>query len=87
MSKNDKNQLHNIVIFGNHDCPFCIKAKQLVKNHKKLKLKKFIPISISELKVIKNQIKTNKYIPNTVPLILDNGDYLGGFAELSKKYS
>jgi glutaredoxin len=72
------------VIYTKDNCSFCVKAKQLLKKHK-------IEI-IEEIDALKNRealvesvTKETGVAPRTVPQIWLNGEYVGGYKELTEK--
>lgn len=77
-----------LTIYGRETCPFCVKAKELAN---RLKADSYIEdfeyvdyqksgISVPELsKIAKVEIKT-------VPVVLLNGVYIGGFTDLKAKF-
>ena len=86
-SKKPISQTHSITIYGRKSCPYCDNAVRLVKRNPKLKLKEFKTVRNSDhLQNVKTKIKTRKKIPDTIPIVLEDGKYIGGFSELEKKY-
>lgn len=77
-----------LTIYGRETCPFCVKAKELAN---RLKADSYIEdfeyvdyqklgISVPELsKIAKVEIKT-------VPVVLLNDVYIGGFTDLKAKF-
>ena len=77
-----------IIIYGKHSCAYCQMALKLVKQSQKLTLKKFINVrSYDHLQTIKSKIITNKKIPDTIPIILIDNVYVGGYTQLKQKYN
>ena len=72
---------HNIVIYGEKWCPFCLNAKKIAKNM--TKHYKFIT-GKSGLQ-LKKILKSQK-IPKTIPQIIIDGKHIGGFTELKSFY-
>ena len=80
----------SFTIIGRNSCPYCIDAINIIMNNPNLKLDKFIStngMSKNQFMKLKQSIKTKKTIPNTIPIILENDKYIGGFQQLSKKYT
>lgn len=75
----------DVIIYGKSSCPFCNKAKSLSKKSKKYTLKKYVEVkSFDHFLNIKKSLNTKKKIPNTVPIILINDKYIGGFTDFEK---
>lgn len=77
-SKQRKKQ-HKIEIYGENWCPFCRNAKILAKRI--TKKNKFISgksgLELKKLLKLKN-------VPRTIPLVVVDGKYIGGFSNLKK---
>lgn len=89
-TKTKRSLSKNIIIIGRKTCPYCVHAEKLVRQHPKLTLKKYVSTENMDYEMfqkLKKTIKTTKTIPNTIPIIIENGKYLGGFSELFQKYS
>ncbi len=76
-------------LFGKDSCPFCKKAKDLLKEKNMNYTYRNViedPMAMHEMiAFVKPLIPSNK--PVTLPQIFLNGEYIGGFEELSKKLS
>ena len=71
-----------INIYGKVGCVFCIKAKELCKT------KEVFYTYESLTKELKDQLeKTHSVILKTVPVVLIDGVYIGGFQELEEYFN
>ena len=75
--KTEKRKQHKIVVYGESWCPYCKNAKILAK---KL-TKDFKFISGKSGMQLKKLLKL-KNIPKTIPLVVVDGKYIGGFSNL-----
>jgi glutaredoxin len=77
-----------VVVYGRSTCPYCIRTFELLKKKKK----KFIFVEVDTepqelfdksalLDILKNDIKGQ----NTVPIVFDKGNFVGGASD-SEKY-
>jgi len=68
----------NIVIYSKNDCPYCDKARALLKNYNK---------SFNELKLNVDFTREEilELFPNakTFPIIVVDGSYIGGYSQLT----
>ncbi len=74
---------NNIVIFSKTTCPFCVKAKELIKSMTSQ------PIAYIQLDTLENGKDIQDYLASktgqkTVPNIFLKGQHIGGFDNLSK---
>ena len=74
LKKTKKTKQDKIIIYGETWCPFCRNAKILAK--KKTKQLKFIS-GKSSLQ-LKKLLKLKK-VPKTIPLVVVDGKYIGGY--------
>jgi len=75
--KNNKVKQHTIVVYGESWCPYCKNAKILAK---KL-TKDFKFVSGKSGLQLKKLLKL-KTVPRTIPLVVVDGKYIGGFSNL-----
>ena len=74
-----------IIIFYKDKCPYCTMAIKLVKNNKCLYKKYMINDATEVIKKLSEDktIKINLQ-HRTVPIIIINGKFIGGYTELKK---
>jgi glutaredoxin len=79
----------NNIVFTKNDCPFCVKAKDILKRNKiDFEEKEIIEnadFASQFFSVMKNIFPKNKTI--TVPQVFLDGKYIGGLEELEEKES
>ena len=88
--------INNIVIYGRKTCPFCIGTLSFLKKNPEL-YKKVIFVEIdsepsqyfkkSNLINILNQDKTFIKGYSTVPMVFDNGKFIGGSTDSEKHFN
>ena len=72
----------SVVIYSTKNCPFCVAAKNLLES---------LSIQLEEIDLtsdIEKRLKiSTKYNWRTVPIIIINDNFIGGFDELNNLYS
>jgi glutaredoxin 3 len=68
-----------IKIYSTTSCPFCVAAKNLLSG----KDLEYIEIDLTSDLELRLEMST-KYNCRTVPMIVINGEFIGGFDELNK---
>ena len=72
----------SVVIYSTKNCPFCVAAKNLLES---------LSIPLEEIDLTSDIEKrleiSTKYNWRTVPMIIINDNFIGGFDELNKLYS
>ena len=76
-----KTQYKNVILYGTSWCPYCKKAKLLLRKHKI----KFLNVDIEEAGISKSELAVLSDGGTTIPQIIINGKPIGGFTELSKR--
>ena len=76
--------MNNIEIYTSTSCPFCIKAKKLLQT---LKLE-YLEHNVDKKKKKMCEELSSKYnkTVQTVPQIIINGNYVGGYTDLEALY-
>lgn len=77
-----------VVVYGRSTCPYCIKTIEILKNHPK---SLFVEIDTEPdklfgkanlLEILKAEIDGH----STVPIVFDNGKFIGGSSEAEKHF-
>lgn len=70
------------VVFGTDTCPYCVKAKKLLKDKYKPNQYEFIDIDSYSNSRNTLRSRTNGY--RTIPVIYNYGEFIGGYTEMKK---
>ena len=70
----------NIVIYSTDSCPYCVKAKELLKT----KGLNYTEINVSYSETLVHEMKTRTKGKTGVPQIFFNGKYVGDYGELAR---
>ena len=72
--------MNHVVIWSKQDCPYCIKAKDILRNHGLAFEERVLDQDFTR-EILSEQYPTAK----TFPVVVVDGFYIGGYSQLQEK--